>query len=152
MLCEVKYIIYHGESRVYHQFQRNCISSRRSLVYHHCESFFDTRWCVMIYSPDGLMRYNDSKAIVGDIPLLSQGIKKFDLSKQVEFFGVRKGTFLPSCGSRKNLRAAAYPRFFRPLRQNLLPASAAGGGRRFCPRRTTFGFKSISHNQQKATP
>ena len=37
---------------------RNCISSRRSLVYHHCESFF---WCtlrVMIYSPDGLLRYN----------------------------------------------------------------------------------------------
>ena len=30
----------------------------------------------MIYSPDGLMRYNDSKAIVDDIPLLSQWIKK----------------------------------------------------------------------------
>ena len=30
----------------------------------------------MIYSPDGLMRYNDSIAIVDDIPLLSQWIKK----------------------------------------------------------------------------
>ena len=30
----------------------------------------------MIYSPNGLMRYNDSIAIVDDIPLLSQWIKK----------------------------------------------------------------------------
>ena len=30
----------------------------------------------MIYSPDGLMRYNDSVAIVDDMPLLSQWIKK----------------------------------------------------------------------------
>ena len=30
----------------------------------------------MIYSPNGLMRYNDSDAIVDDIPLLSQWIKK----------------------------------------------------------------------------
>ena len=41
----------------------------------------------MIYSPDGLMRYNDSDAIVDDMPLLSQWIKKFDKSKLVEFFG-----------------------------------------------------------------
>ena len=37
----------------------------------------------MIYSPKGLMRYNDSNAIVDDMPLLSQWIKKdksFDLS------------------------------------------------------------------------
>ena len=31
---------------------------------------------VMICSPVGLMRYNDSIAIVDDIPLLSQWIKK----------------------------------------------------------------------------
>ena len=31
----------------------------------------------MICSPNGLMRYNDSVAIVDDIPLLSQWIKKF---------------------------------------------------------------------------
>ena len=31
---------------------------------------------VMIYSPEGLMRYNYSVAIVDDIPLLSQWIKK----------------------------------------------------------------------------
>ena len=30
----------------------------------------------MIYSPDGLMRYNNGKAIVDDMPLLSQWIKK----------------------------------------------------------------------------
>ena len=30
----------------------------------------------MIYSPNGLMRYNDSNTIVDDIPLLSQWIKK----------------------------------------------------------------------------
>ena len=30
----------------------------------------------MIYSPDGLVRYNDSNAIVDDMPLLSQWIKK----------------------------------------------------------------------------
>ena len=30
----------------------------------------------MICSPDGLMRYNDSGAIVDDMPLLSQWIKK----------------------------------------------------------------------------
>ena len=30
----------------------------------------------MIYCPNGLMRYNDSIAIVDDIPLLSQWIKK----------------------------------------------------------------------------
>ena len=35
------------------------------------------------------MRYNDSVAIVDDIPLLSQWIKKFDKSKLVEFFGGR---------------------------------------------------------------
>ena len=31
----------------------------------------------MIYSPNGLMRYNDSNPIVDDMPLLSQWIKKF---------------------------------------------------------------------------
>ena len=41
----------------------------------------------MIYSPDGLMRYNNGNfGIVDDIPLLSQWIKKFDKSKLVEFF------------------------------------------------------------------
>ena len=35
----------------------------------------------MIYSPDGLMRYNDSYAIVDDIPLLSQWIKKFQVRR-----------------------------------------------------------------------
>ena len=36
----------------------------------------------------------------------------------------------PSCGARKNLRAAAFPRFFRPLRQPLLAVSATGGAYR----------------------
>ena len=29
----------HGESRVYHQFRRNCISSKRSFVYHQADKF-----------------------------------------------------------------------------------------------------------------
>ena len=35
-------------SLVYHQFRRNCISSTRSVVYHHCESEYNLR--LMIYS------------------------------------------------------------------------------------------------------
>ena len=38
----------HGESRVYHQFRRNCISSMRSIVYHHCERGYSLR--LMIYT------------------------------------------------------------------------------------------------------
>ena len=42
----------------------------------------------MIFSPDGLMRYNNGIfAIVDDMPLLSQWIKKSDKSKLVGFFG-----------------------------------------------------------------
>ena len=42
----------------------------------------------MIFSPDGLMIYNNGIfAIVDDMPLLSQWIKKSDKSKLVEFFG-----------------------------------------------------------------
>ena len=52
------------------------IKLRQSRVYHHCESSYLYTLGVMIYSPDGLMRYNDSNAIVDDIPLLSQWIKK----------------------------------------------------------------------------
>jgi len=40
--------INHGESRVYHQFRRNCISSKRSFVYHHCEKKCSLR--LMIYT------------------------------------------------------------------------------------------------------
>ena len=40
--------INHGESRVYHQFHRNCISSKRSFVYHHCEKKCSLR--LMIYT------------------------------------------------------------------------------------------------------
>lgn len=43
----------------------------------------------------------------------------------------------PSCGARKNLRAAAFPLFFRPLRQGLLAASATGGE---CRRYPAGGF------------
>ena len=63
-------------------FARSCISSLRKLFWY--------TLCVMIYSPDGLMRYNDSDAIVDDMPLLSQWIKKFDKSKLVEFFWRRQ--------------------------------------------------------------
>lgn len=40
----------------------------------------------MIYSPHGPMRYNDSVAIVDDMPLLSQWIKN-SRSEEREFFG-----------------------------------------------------------------
>ena len=40
-----------------------------------------------------------------------------------------KAGALVSCGSRKNLRAYADPRFFRPLPLTRLPLSATGGGR-----------------------
>ena len=35
-------------SRGYHQFRRNCISSKRSFVYHHCEKKCSLR--LMIYT------------------------------------------------------------------------------------------------------
>ena len=38
----------------------------------------------MIFSPDGLMRYNNSLAVVDDIPLLSQWIRKGAVKKQPE--------------------------------------------------------------------
>ena len=49
----------------------------------------------MIYSPDGLMRYNDSDAIVDDMPLLSQWIKK-SKSEDLDFLykGYEKDIFL----------------------------------------------------------
>ena len=40
--------INHGKSRVYHQFRRNCISSKQSFVYHHCEKKCNMR--LMIYT------------------------------------------------------------------------------------------------------
>ena len=50
----------------------------------------------MIYSPDGLMRYNNGKiAIVDDIPLLSQWIKK-ERSKCFVLFLAEKEGFEPS--------------------------------------------------------
>ncbi len=67
----------------------------------------------MIYSPDGLMRYNNGKiAIVDDIPLLSQWIKKdksFDLSFLVGEDGLRvrapnkqsTGLFVSPAGDRR---------------------------------------------------
>ena len=39
----------------------------------------------MIYSPHGLMRYNDSIAIVDDMPLLSQWIKKHSFNRTSVF-------------------------------------------------------------------
>ncbi len=55
----------------------------------------------MIYSPDGLMRYNNGNfAIVDDIPLLSQWIKKSkseDLDFLVEVTGLE-----PAASSSQN--------------------------------------------------
>ena len=44
----------------------------------------------MIYSPKGLMRYNDSNAIVDDMPLLSQWIKK-SRSEERDFLAAELG-------------------------------------------------------------
>jgi hypothetical protein len=46
----------------------------------------------MIYSPNGLMRYNDSVAIVDDMPLLSQWIKKFQLRRLGIFWRLKQGS------------------------------------------------------------
>ena len=55
----------------------------------------------------------------------------------------------PSCGARKNLRTAAFPRFFRPLRQPLLAVSATGGARRRCPARSACpGFPGFRKTQK----
>ena len=47
----------------------------------------------------------------------------------------------PSCGARRGLRGTQSARPCRPLRQKILPASAAGGGRIFCPRLSALGSK-----------
>ncbi len=44
----------------------------------------------MIYSPDGLMRYNTASR-VDDIPLLSQWIKKYQVERLGIFFGGELG-------------------------------------------------------------
>ena len=80
--------INHGESRVYHQFRRNCISSKRSFVYHHCEKKCSLR--LMIYT------FGD------DIPLLSQWIK----NRQVETcrFLVEATGFEPAASASRTAR------------------------------------------------
>ena len=47
----------------------------------------------------------------------------------------------PSCGARRGLRGTQSARPCRSLRQKILPASAAGGGRIFCPRLSALGSK-----------
>ena len=48
--------------------------------------------------------------------------------------------FAPGCGARKNLRAYADPRFFRPLPLPRLPSSAPGGGRLAPPTSSLVGL------------
>ncbi len=60
----------------------------------------------MIYSPDGLMRYNDSNAIVDDMPLLSQWIKK-SKSKDLDFL-VGEGGFGPPKHDATDLQSAPF--------------------------------------------
>jgi len=43
--------------------------------------------------------------------------------------GIFVSTYSSCCGARKNHRAFAFPRFFRPLPRAPLPVSATGGGR-----------------------
>ena len=47
-----------------------------------------------------------------------------------------------SCGARRRLRGSQPARLCRPLRQKILPVSAAGGGRIFCPTSTLAGLIS----------
>ena len=76
--------INHGESRVYHQFRRNCISSKRSFVYHQAADKCTLKrdeiqpqrgWW---YAPR-FARWWYAKP--------AAWIKKFDKLKLVEFFG-----------------------------------------------------------------
>ncbi len=60
----------------------------------------------MIYSPKGLMRYNDSDAIVDDIPLLSQWIKK-SKSEDLDFL-VGAGGFEPPKSKTTDLQSAPF--------------------------------------------
>ena len=63
--------------------------------------------------------------------------------RECELFGnsVWGGWWAVSCcGARKNLRAYAFPRFFRPLPLAPLPSSATGGGRVAPPLETTNHF------------
>jgi len=72
--------------------------------------------CVIIYSPDGLTRYNDSNAIVDDMPLLSQWIKK-STSQNLSIFWLgnrdlfrRNAPFAPQ---------ASCPRALQPFAEGL---------------------------------
>ena len=60
----------------------------------------------MIYSPNGLMRYNDSNAIVDDIPLLSQWIKK-SKSEDLDFL-VGDGGFEPPKAKPADLQSVPF--------------------------------------------
>ena len=75
--------------------------------------------------------------------------------QNLSFFLVAGGGLEPPscCGTRKNLRAYAFPRFFRPLPLARLPASAAGGGR-LAPLREPSGrrFSPLPAEQEKAKP
>ena len=72
---------------------------------------------MMIYIPNGLMRYNNSVAIVDDMPLLSQWIKK-SKSKDLDFFGTLKGIF-PHTTVCYRLANARYPRALQPFTERL---------------------------------
>ena len=71
-------VLFHCEALYLINSARNCISSRRSLVYHQrCEplyiiiakAFFIHGKAVMIYSPDRLMRYNVQSTLMTYHPL-----------------------------------------------------------------------------------
>ena len=62
----------------------------------------------MIYSPNGPMRYNDSNAIVDDMPLLSQWIKK-SRSEERDFL---------SFVSEKELGKTELPQFVRTVQKH----------------------------------
>ena len=63
----------------------------------------------------------------------------------------RNGKRGPSCGARRGHRQALPPRPCRPLRQKILPVSAAGGGRIFCPCFRRSGSNPGRQNEKPRT-
>ena len=64
---------------------------------------------------------------------------------------IQRAPFCPLAVARKNLRACAFPRFFRPLRQHKLPSSATGSGSLCCPARACLGLKLFTLTKNTGT-
>ena len=79
--------INHGESRVYHQFRRNCISSKRSFVYHHCEKKCSLR--LMIYT------FGDEMHAYAWWYTIAFAMDKKSTGRNLSIFGGGEGNWTP---------------------------------------------------------